>query len=49
MLCYTRKNGKVRIKLISKKRADYLYYTGKIDEWQKIYILEVIKHGITNL
>ena len=38
MICYLRKNGRVIIAVIPRKVADALYYSNKIDEWQRIYI-----------
>jgi len=38
MICYLRKNGRAIIAVIPRRIADDLYYSNKIDEWQRIYI-----------
>ena len=38
MICYLRKNGRVIIAVVPRRVADALYYSNKIDEWQRIYI-----------
>ena len=39
MLCYLRKNGQVFIAWLPRQIANILYFSGIIDEWQKIYLL----------
>ena len=38
MICYLRKNGRVRIAIMPRSLADALFHNNIIDEWQRIYI-----------